>query len=134
MDAISEYLTGVVTLLAIFAAAIVTPYAVKELRLDWRQIRAQFAGAFGLTLVGIAYRMGVAYYFWSLSPAERLAALDLIQWHVLVGNILLIVGMALVIRSVTLRRMGELGWVMSVTAAIIIVAMPWRALISTTSE
>lgn len=129
MDAITELSTGIAVYLAAIAAAIVLIFALGELRSDWKAQRAQFASAFCVVLIGITYRQGVAYYFWKIYPSMRLASLDDIQLQIVIGNVLIIIGMAWVIRSVTLNRAGEWAWLVSITAALALVAMPWPGLI-----
>lgn len=125
MDRVTEFMTGVVVLLALIAAGIVLPFAWRELRRDWYAVRAQFAGAITLLFAGLAYRLGIAYYFWALSPVDRIANIEAIRPHVLVGNAILIAGILWIIRTVTVKGSGELGWIVSALAAIVSVAVPW---------
>lgn len=124
MDSLSEIFTGIVVLLAAIAGLIIVPYAARELRTNIAAMRAQFAGALTFTLIGLCYRLGVAYYFWLLSPAARSRELDDIQGHILLANLVLIVGIVWVIRALTAPKLGEWGWMLSIAVATAIVALP----------
>src|SRR5258706_112462 len=102
--------TTAVVVLCVISAAIVLPYAVRELLADRRRLRGQFALGLGVLFAGVAARLTAALLFYFTPVAERAAMLATLHPWILWGNLMIALGALQCIRLVTLTRSGEIVW------------------------
>lgn len=120
-DTIQIWSTGVVLILCFIAAAIVGPYAYRELMADRTKLRGQFALGLTTLFFGIAGRLAAAWLFYF--SADRSLMLNQLHIWILGFNLLIAVGAVQCIRLVTLKHYGEWPWVAAAAGSAIVAAL-----------
>lgn len=102
--------SAAVILLSAAAALVVLPYAIREVYIDRRRLRGQFALGLGVLFVGISGRLTAALLFYFTAADHRAEVLHVLHPWILLTNGLIALGALQCIRLVTIRKNGEGVW------------------------